>query len=48
MKALSLGGTPTLVLLDRQGRVRMKRLGYVPDLELGAALGALLAELPGG
>jgi hypothetical protein len=44
MKALNLDGTPTLVLVDRQGRIRMKRLGHVPDLELGAAIGALLAE----
>ena len=44
MKALNLDGTPSLVLLDRQGRIRMKRLGHVPDLQLGAALGHLLAE----
>lgn len=44
MKALNLNGTPTLVLLDRAGRVRMKRFGHVPDLELGAAIGTLLAE----
>jgi hypothetical protein len=46
MKMLNLDGTPTLVLLDRHGRIRMKRLGYVPDLELGAAIGALVAESP--
>src|SRR5687768_5480400 len=34
MKALNLDGTPTLVLLDRHGRIRMKRLGHVRDLEL--------------
>lgn len=44
MKAYRLDGTPTAVLLDRAGRVRMKHLGHVPDLELGAALGALLHE----
>ena len=44
MKVLNLDGTPTLLLLDRRGRIRMKRLGHVPDLELGAAIGALLAE----
>ena len=43
MKALNLDGTPTLILLDREGRIRMKRLGHVPDLELGASIGALLA-----
>src|SRR5688572_1782713 len=45
MKALNLDGTPTLVLLDRQSRIRMKRLGYVADLKLGAAIGTLVAEL---
>ena len=44
MKALNIDGTPTIVLLDRASRIRMKRLGYVPDLELGAAIGALIAE----
>ena len=44
MKTFNVDGTPTLVLLDRRGRIRMKRLGHVPDLELGAAIGALLAE----
>ncbi|HYC46916.1 MAG TPA: TlpA disulfide reductase family protein [Burkholderiales bacterium] len=44
MRALNLDGTPTLVLLDRHGSVRMKRLGHVPDLELGAAIATLLAE----
>jgi hypothetical protein len=44
MKALNLNGTPTLVLLDRLGRIRMKRFGHVPDLELGASIGTLLAE----
>ena len=44
MKALNLDGTPSVVLLDRQSRIRMKRLGHVPDLQLGAAIGHLLAE----
>lgn len=44
MKALALDGTPSLVLLDRAGRIRMKRLGHIPDLELGAAIATLAAE----
>ena len=34
----------TLILIDRQGRVRQHGFGHVPDLALGAALGTLLAE----
>jgi hypothetical protein len=44
MKAYQLDGTPSAVLMDRAGRLRMKRLGHLPDLELGAALGRLLQE----
>ena len=44
MQALQLDGTPTTLLLDRQGRIRLKRFGYLTDLELGAAIGRLLAE----
>jgi thiol-disulfide isomerase/thioredoxin len=44
MKAYQLDGTPSVVLIDRAGRLRMKRLGHLPDLELGAALGRLLQE----
>lgn len=44
MRRYALEGTPTTVLIDRAGRIRMRTLGAVPDLELGAALGRLLAE----
>ena len=44
MRSLGLDGTPSLVLIDRTGRIRMKRLGDVPDLELGAAIATLVAE----
>jgi hypothetical protein len=44
MKAYALDGTPSLVLLDRAGRIRMKRFGHIPDLELGAAIATLAAE----
>jgi hypothetical protein len=33
-----LRGTPSLVLLDRRGRVRLHRFGPIPDLELGAVI----------
>lgn len=44
MKALNLDGTPSLVLLDRAGRIRMKRLGHVPEADVRAAIDVLLAE----
>lgn len=39
-----LRGTPSVVLLDRQGRLRLHRFGIVDDLVLGAAIGRLIAE----
>jgi thiol-disulfide isomerase/thioredoxin len=47
MRAYQLDGTPSTVLIDAAGRLRMKRLGHMSDLELGAALGRLLHEASG-
>ncbi len=44
MQRWQLSGTPSLILLDRAGRVRLNRFGRVDDLELGLMLGRLLAE----
>lgn len=44
MQAYELRGTPSLVVIDRQGRVRLSHLGHIEDLQLGALLGALLSE----
>lgn len=44
MRAYGMQGTPTLVLIDRQGRLRQHAFGHVPDLALGVAIGTLLAE----
>ncbi|MGS1009123.1 redoxin domain-containing protein [Achromobacter anxifer] len=44
MQAYGLRGTPSLVLLDRRGRVRLQHFGSIDDLPLGAAIGRLLAE----
>lgn len=44
MQAYGMQGTPTVTIIDREGRLRLQRLGHVPDLELGVALGALLKE----
>lgn len=42
--AYGMQGTPTLVLIDRQGRRRAQHFGSVPDLRLGAEIMALIAE----
>lgn len=44
MQAYALQGTPSLVLIDRLGRVRLNHFGRIEDLALGALLGQLRAE----
>ena len=44
MEAYSMQGTPTLLLFDRQGRLRRHYLGAVDDLRLGAEIMALCLE----
>jgi peroxiredoxin len=44
MDAYQMRGTPSLVLIDRQGAVRKHAFGAVDDLRLGAEIGALTQE----
>jgi hypothetical protein len=44
MTAYDMQGTPTLVVIDRNGLRRFQRFGHVDDLTLGSILGSLLAE----
>lgn len=44
MRKYALRGTPSLVLIDRAGRLRMSHFGQIEDLQLGAAIGQLLVE----
>ena len=44
MARLGLRGTPSLLLLDRAGVERFRHFGGVDDLQLGAAIGKLLAS----
>ena len=46
MKAYGLRGTPSVVVFDSQGHVRLNHFGRIDDLQLGAAIGQLLVELP--
>jgi peroxiredoxin len=44
MRAYALQGTPSTVLIDRDGRIRSSSLGAIDDLTLGTGIGRLLAE----
>lgn len=44
MVAWELEGTPTLLIFDRQGRLRAQHFGTVSDLGLGAQIMALVTE----
>ncbi|AYQ27831.1 MULTISPECIES: peroxiredoxin [unclassified Polaromonas] len=44
MAAYALRGTPSMVLIDKQGRLRLSHFGHLNDLALGAAMGQLLTE----
>lgn len=44
MRAYAMRGTPTLVLIDRNGRLRHRHLGQVSDLLLGAQIASLSGE----
>jgi hypothetical protein len=45
MAAYGMQGTPTLLLIDGEGVLRAQHFGTVPDLLLGAQIGALVAAL---
>ena len=44
MEAFGMRGTPTLILLDRQGRIRLNHFGRMNDLRVGATIGQLVSE----
>ncbi|MGE0797040.1 MAG: peroxiredoxin family protein [Lautropia sp.] len=44
MQALGLRGTPSLLLLDKRGRIRLHQFGRTDDLRIGALIGQLIAE----
>jgi hypothetical protein len=45
MRAYQMQGTPTTLLIDREGRLRLSRFGHVDDLALGAFIATLLGEV---
>jgi hypothetical protein len=44
MRAYAMRGTPTTLLIDREGRLRRHMFGHLPDLQLGAEIMALVGE----
>lgn len=44
MAAYGMRGTPTLILVDRAGRLRAQHFGRLDDLSVGAQVMALVAE----
>ena len=44
MRTYNMGGTPTLLLIDRQGHLRKQAMGHITDMLVGAELMALIKE----
>jgi hypothetical protein len=44
MQAYNMQGTPTTLLIDRAGRLRLHHFGHIEDMELGATIGRLLEQ----
>jgi hypothetical protein len=47
MQAYGFQGTPSLVLIDKAGCIRLHHFGHLEDLQVGAVIGQLLTEEPG-
>ena len=48
MRRYAMQGTPTILLIDHRGNLRLNHFGHLEDLALGAVLGALIAEKNAG
>jgi hypothetical protein len=46
MRIYEMQGTPTALLIDREGRLRLNHFGHLDDMRLGAVIGSLIAEIP--
>jgi AhpC/TSA family len=44
MRLYQMQGTPTTILIDRAGMLRLQTFGHLDDLRLGAAIQALIGE----
>jgi hypothetical protein len=46
MTRYNLRGTPSLILIDRAGDIRLNAFGHIDDLTVGATLARLIDEKP--
>jgi hypothetical protein len=46
MQSYGLRGTPSVLVFDQQGHLRLSHFGQIDDLQLGAVIGQLLIEAP--
>lgn len=44
MARYQMQGTPTTIVVDRQGKLQLSRFGWTDDLALGVMIGSLLSE----
>jgi len=44
MGIYQMKGTPTLIVIDQQGRLRLNHFGTISNMKLGSLIGGLLAE----
>lgn len=44
MQLYGMQGTPTMLLIDRRGKLRVQQFGHVPDMLLGAEIMKLIIE----
>lgn len=47
MQTYRMQGTPTMLLIDRRGHLRLNRFGHLDDMRLGSVIAMLIAEQPG-
>ncbi len=45
MQRYRMQGTPTLLVVDQVGRLRLHEFGHIPDLAVGTIIGKLLGQL---
>ena len=48
MRTYGLQGTPSLLLIDPRGRLRLNHFGHLPDLQLGAMVARLAESIVSG
>jgi len=46
MSLYKMGGTPSLIIIDRHGRLRKHKMGHEQDLVVGAEIMSLVNEAP--